>query len=79
MRYSEIFNVSPRQLEKKGVFDADPSLLKGCTIPEFVGAYDEFIGYFANVFSLVPTVKKVDVHFPRWLTAFNSGKLRTLV
>lgn len=67
MRYSEIFNVSPRQLEMKGVFDADqstdsqlhidPSLLKGCTIPEFVGAYDEFIGYFANVFSLVPTVK----------------------
>ena len=38
-------------------------MLKGCTIPEFVGAYDEFIGYFANVFSLVPAVKKSERAF----------------
>lgn len=65
MRYSEIFNISPEILESRGVFNADvdydsqlhidPSLFKGSTIPEFVGAYDEFNGYFANVFSaLVP-------------------------
>lgn len=65
MRYSEIFKISVDTLEAKGVFNADvdsdsqlhidPSLFKGCTIPEFVGAYDEFNGYFANVFTgLVP-------------------------
>lgn len=65
MRYSEIFNVQADALEAKGVFNADvdsdsqlhidPSLFKGCSIPEFVGAYDEFNGYFANVFTaLVP-------------------------
>lgn len=65
MRYSEIFNVHADALEEKGVFNADvdsdsqlhidPSLFKGCTIPEFVGAYDEFNGYFADVFTgLVP-------------------------
>lgn len=65
MRYSEIFKVQADALEAKGVFNADvdsdsqlhidPSLFKGCTIPEFAGAYDEFNRYFANVFSaLVP-------------------------
>lgn len=65
MRYSEIFGVSSEDLELKGVFNADvdsdsqlhidPSLFKGCQIPEFVGAYDEFNGYFANVFTgIVP-------------------------
>ena len=65
MRYSEIFNISADALEKKGVFNADvdsdsqlhidPSLFKGCQIPEFVDAYDEFNGYFAKVFTgLVP-------------------------
>lgn len=52
MRYSEIFNVSSKRLEKIGVFDADqsadsqfhidPSLFKGCTIPELSGAYEKF-------------------------------------
>ena len=65
MRYSEIFNVQADALEAKGVFNADvdsdsqlhidPSLFKGCTIPEFIGAYDEFNSYFANVFTgIVP-------------------------
>lgn len=65
MRYSEIFNISTDALEAKGVFNADvdfdshlhidPSLFKDCQITEFVGAYDEFNGYFAKVFSgLVP-------------------------
>lgn len=65
MRFSEIFEVDTEALEAKGVFNADvdsdsqlhidPSLFKGCTIPEFVGAYDEFNEYFARVFSgIVP-------------------------
>lgn len=65
MRYSEIFNIPADALEAKGVFNADvdsdsqlhidPSLFKGCQIPEFVDAYDEFNGYFAKVFTgLVP-------------------------
>ena len=65
MRYSEIFKVDEEALEAKGVFNADvdsdsqlhidPSLFKGCKIPEFVGAYDEFNEYFAKVFTgIVP-------------------------
>ena len=65
MRYSEIFKVEAEALETKGVFNADvnsdsqlhidPSLFKGCKIPEFVGAYDEFNEYFAKVFTgIVP-------------------------
>lgn len=65
MRYSEIFNVQADALEEKGVFNADvdsdsqlhidPSLFKDCTIPEFIGAYDDFNGHFTKVFtSLVP-------------------------
>ena len=65
MRYSEIFKVGAEALEAKGVFNADvnsdsqlhidPSLFKGCKIPEFAGAYDEFNDYFAKVFTgIVP-------------------------
>lgn len=65
MRYSEIFKIPADALEAKGVFNADvdsdsqlhidPSLFKNCQIPEFIGAYDEFNGYFAKVFTgLVP-------------------------
>lgn len=65
MKYSEIFNVPAEALEAKGVFNADvdsdsqlhidPSLFKGCTIPEFDEAYEEFKEYFAKVFTaLVP-------------------------
>lgn len=68
MRYSELFNMPPKVLYDKGVFDADvdadshlhidPSLFKNCRIPEFDGAYDDFIGYFTKVFSLVPIAHK---------------------
>lgn len=65
MRYSEIFKISADALEAKGVFNADvdtdsqlhidPSLFKDCKIREFIGAYDEFNGYFTKVFTgLVP-------------------------
>ena len=74
MRYSEIFNVQADALEAKGVFNADvdsdsqlhidPSLFKNCTIPEFVGAYDEFNGYFTKVFTgLVPYARSNKIFF----------------
>lgn len=76
MRYSEIFNVQADVLEAKGVFDADmdsdsqlhidPSLFKNSTIPEFVGAYDEFNGYFTKVFiGLVPELRCDTKQVPR--------------
>ena len=62
MRYSELFNINPSQLDRLGVFNAnvnedsnlhiDPSLLKGCTIPEFKDSYKKFLDYFSVVFRL---------------------------
>lgn len=74
MRYSEIFKVSADALEAKGVFNADvdsdsqlhidPSLFKDCQIPEFVGAYDIFNGYFAKLFEgLVPYAREESVFY----------------
>lgn len=64
MYFSDIFNISDDEFLAKGVFNAridadsnlhiDPSLLKACHIPEFVGAYDEFRDYFVKVFLLLP-------------------------
>lgn len=73
MRYSEIFHISPEELEAKGIFNADvdsdsqlhidPSLFKGCNIPEFVGAYDEFNGYFTKVFDGIVPYARTDKRF----------------
>ncbi len=74
MRYSEIFNISSDALQAKRVFNADvdsdsklhidPSLFKGCQIPEFVGAYDEFNGYFAKLFTgMVPYARNNRLFF----------------
>ena len=62
MRYSELFNINPSQLDRLGVFNAnvnedsnlhiDPSLLKDCTIPEFKDSYENFLNYFSAVFKL---------------------------
>ena len=67
MRYSEIFNIPSSEFDRIGVFDADtasdshlhidPSLFKGCSIPEFVGAYDEFKAFFTKIFILIPSAK----------------------
>ena len=56
MRYSELFNINPSQLDRLGVFNAnvnedsnlhiDPSLLKDCTIPEFKDSYQKFLIIF---------------------------------
>lgn len=67
LTYSKYLQVSHRILLSKGVYDAaldqdfklhvEPLLLKTCTIPEFVGAYDEFISYFNRFIILAPFVK----------------------
>ena len=66
-RYSQIFNITHRELTQKGVLNAcvdvdsklhiDPSLLKNCKIPEFKGAYRRFISHFDDILRLVPYVK----------------------
>ena len=55
-RYSNFFEVPAKVFEEHGIFNAfvdqdtrfhvDPLLLRGCTIPEFQGAYDKFLEYF---------------------------------
>lgn len=67
LHYSKYFKTSHRAFFKKGVFDGmldadshlhvDPLLLKHCTVPEFAGAYDEFLDFFKKFIHLVPFVK----------------------
>lgn len=66
--YSEYFDIPHELFEKKGVYDGfinkdsrlhiDPILLKGCTEPEFIGAYDSYIHYFDNIIAAVPFVQE---------------------
>lgn len=66
--YSEYLQVSHQTLSLKGVYDGaldqdymlhiDPLLLKTCKVPEFKGAYEEFLSYFNRFITLVPFVKK---------------------
>ena len=67
LHYSKYYKVPHRSFFQKGVFDGmldvdshlhiDPLLLKSCQVPEFVGAYDEFLDYFNKFLHLVPHVK----------------------
>lgn len=67
LHYSKYYKVPHRLFFQKGVFDGmldvdshlhiDPLLLKNCNVPEFVGAYDEFLDYFNKFLHLVPHVK----------------------
>lgn len=67
LHYSKYYKVPHRSFFQKGVFDGmldvdshlhiDPLLLKNCSVPEFVGAYDEFLDYFNKFLHLVPHVK----------------------
>lgn len=60
--YSTYFNIKHNDLVNKGVYNAfldqdsllhvDPLLLKGCTIPEFNNAYEDFLQYFRSFISL---------------------------
>lgn len=70
LHYSKQFKVSHRLFFEKGVFDGtldidshlhvDPLLLKTCCVPEFHGAYEEFLEYFNKITHLVPFVKVKD-------------------
>lgn len=70
LTYSKYLHVGHRALISKGVYDGaldqdyelhiDPLLLKTCNIPEFKGAYEEFIAYFNRFVTLAPFVKKHD-------------------
>lgn len=65
--YSEYLQISHHDLNMKGVYDGaldqdhmlhiDPLLLKNCRVPEFDGAYEEFLSYFERFITLVPFVK----------------------
>ena len=67
LTYSEFLKVDHATLLSKGVFDGtldvdsqlhvDPLLLKMCEIPEFDGAYDDFVNYFNRFIDLVPLVR----------------------
>lgn len=70
IRYNRYFGVSPEAFESKGVFNGfvgqdsrfhvDPLLLRGCKIPEFQSAYEDFLGYFRKFVPLVRHVTKPD-------------------
>jgi hypothetical protein len=67
-KISTLLNVSSNALKKKGVFDGfvdidsqlhvDPSLLKGCKIPEFKNAHKQIEDYFSEVLTLITHSKK---------------------
>lgn len=60
--YSTYFNINHKDLVNKGVYNAfldkdsllhiDPLLLKGCDIPEFQNAYEDFLQYFRGFVTL---------------------------
>ena len=81
--YSEYLQISHHDLNMKGVYDGaldqdhmlhiDPLLLKNCRVPEFEGAYDEFLSYFKRFITLVPFVKarsKSDKFYKRIYDSF---------
>lgn len=55
LHYSKYYHIKHRDLVSKGVYNGfldkdsllhiDPLLLKNCSIPEFVTAYDEFFNF----------------------------------
>ena len=67
--YSEYLHICHDTLTNKGVYDGaldqdymlhiDPLLLKTCQVPEFKGAYEEFLSYFNRFITLVPFVKQL--------------------
>ena len=67
LTYSKYLQISHQTLISKGVYNGaldqdyklhiDPLLIKTCDIPEFKGAYEEFITYFKKFIILAPLVK----------------------
>ncbi|NAD41333.1 hypothetical protein GUI25_25560, partial [Escherichia coli] len=70
IHYSKYFHVEHKDFISKGVYNGyldkdsllhiDPLLLKGCKIPEFQNAYDEFLQYFKDFIPLAKFVRKTD-------------------
>ncbi|MGA2298700.1 MAG: hypothetical protein ABSG15_14225 [FCB group bacterium] len=68
-RISNLLNVEPYLLEKKGVFNSfvdidsklyiDPSLLEVSTINEFKNSYKKFEEYFDNIFPILASISSV--------------------
>lgn len=62
--YSAYYKISHNDFVSKGVFDGyvgkdarlhvDPLLLKNCSTPEFIGAYDKLLDHFRQLVHLVP-------------------------
>lgn len=71
IHYSKYFRVKHTDLTSRGVYNGyldkdsllhiDPLLLKGCKIPEFEKAYDEFLQYFRGFISLAKFVKQTNI------------------
>lgn len=67
MHYSQYFKIRHSDFVRSGVFNGfiemdsplhiDPMLLKNCTIPEFIGAYDRFLSYFNEIVVLADNVQ----------------------
>jgi hypothetical protein len=70
MLLSESLGVSTSQLWKHGVFDSylgidsllhvDPARLRSTRIPELLGSYKRFHGYFASLLDLIAAAKPGD-------------------
>lgn len=70
LHYSNYFRIKHKDLVSKGVYNGfldkdsllhvDPLLLKNCTIPEFVTAYDEFFNYFRGFITLTKFAQTTD-------------------
>lgn len=66
--YSAYYNRSHSDFVSKGVFDGyigkdarlhvDPLLLKNCSTPEFIGAYEKLLDHFRQLVHLVPNDEK---------------------
>lgn len=71
LTYSRYFKIKHKDFLSKGVYNAfldkdsllhiDPLLLKGCDIPEFQNAYNEFFNYFKLFIPLVKAAKAADL------------------
>lgn len=71
LTYSRYFKIKHKDFLTKGVYNAfldkdsllhiDPLLLKGCDIPDFQNAYNEFFNYFKLFIPLVKAAKAADL------------------
>lgn len=88
LHYSKYYHIKHREFVSKGVYNGfldkdsllhvDPLLLKNCTIPEFVTAYDEFFNYFRGFITLTKFAqasKTSDRFFKRMIERFTLSEI----